>query len=161
MTELLHRPGFLGTAANLATDTTLVLMLAIAGLFTYGFWLARRGRYQAHRWVQTTGGVLTLVLAIWFMLLPYRDFITPGLPERLPEPFYGLTTLHALLGLVALPYGTFVILRGHNLVPAALRFKDYKKFMRWAYALYMATIILGLAVYVVWFVTNPNPPQFE
>jgi uncharacterized membrane protein YozB (DUF420 family) len=46
-------------------------------------------------------------------------------------------------------------------VPAALRFNDYKKFMRWAYALYMATIILGLAVYVVWFVTNPNPPQFE
>jgi len=161
MTEWLHRPGFLGTAANLATDTTLVLMVVIAGLFSLGFWLARRGRYEAHRWVQTCGGLLTLVLVVWFMLLPYRDFVVPGLPEQLPEPFYWLTSLHALLGLIALPFGTFVILRGHKLVPPALRFNDYKKFMRWAYGLYMTTIALGLAVYIVWFVTNPNPPLFE
>lgn len=161
MTDLLHSPGFLGTGGNLATDSALVVMLLVGALFSVGFWLARRGRYEIHRWVQTTGGVVSLILVLWLMLLPYRDFVIPGLPERLSQPFFGVTTLHALVGLAALPFGTFVILRGHNLVPKALRFDDYRKFMRWAYGLYMVTIMLGIAVYVVWFVTNPNPPVFE
>lgn len=160
MVEWMHQPGFLGTGANLATDIGLALMLLVAALFTLGFILARRGHYEAHKWVQTAGGVIALLVVLWLMVLPYREFVVPGLPERLGEPFHGLTTLHALVGLLALPYGSFVILRGHNLVPERLRFSDYKTFMRWAYALYIITIALGFAVYVVWFVTNPDPPQF-
>jgi uncharacterized membrane protein YozB (DUF420 family) len=160
MEDLLHRPGFLGTGGNLATDTALVLMIFIGGLFSVGFLLARRGRYEAHRWVQTTGGSISLILVLWLMLLPYRDFVLPGLPGRLDAPFFWLTSLHGLVGLIALPYGTFVILRGHNLVPKALRFRNYKKFMRWAFGLFLATILLGIGVYIVWFVTNPNPPVF-
>lgn len=160
MVEWMHQPGFLGTGANRATDVGLVVMLLVAALFTIGFFLARRGRYEAHKWVQTTAGAVTLLVVLWLMVLPYREFVLPGLPERLSESFHGLTTLHALLGLAALPFGSFVILRGHKLVPQALRFNDYKTFMRVAYALYMLTIALGVAVYVVWFVTNPDPPQF-
>ena len=160
MTDFIHRPGFLGTGANLATDTALVLLVLVAVNFTVGFWLARRGRYNAHKWVQTAGGLMVQGLVLWLMILPYRDFITPGIPARLAEPFYWLTTLHALVGAVALIFGTFVILRGHGLVPEFLKFNDYKPFMRWAYGLFIATILLGFGVYVVWFVTNPNPPVF-
>lgn len=156
----MHQPGFFGTGANLATDIGLTVMILVAALFTLGFALARRGRYEAHKWVQTTGGILSLLMVLWLMVLPYRDFVVPGLPEQLSDPFHGLTTVHALLGLIALPFGSFVILRGHKLVPEALRFDDYKTFMRWAYALYMVTIVLGFSVYVIWFVTNPDPPQF-
>lgn len=160
MTEFIHRPGFLGTGANLATDFAMVVMVLIALAFTVGFWLARRGRYQAHKWVQTGAGLTALSLVLWLMLLPYRDFVVPGLPAALPEPFYWVTSLHALLGAVALPFGLFVILRGHNLVPDRLKFNNYKLFMRWAYGLFLATILIGLGVYLVWFVTNPNPPSF-
>lgn len=160
MEDLLHRPGFLGTGGNLATDSALVLMVFVGILFTVGFWLARRGRYEIHKWVQTAGGSISLALVLWLMLLPYRDFVLPGLPERLGDSFYWLTTIHALVGLIALPFGLFVILRGHNLVPRILRFDDYKPFMRWAYGLFMAAILLGIGVYIVWFVTNPNPPVF-
>lgn len=160
MEDLIHSPGFLGTGANLLTDVALVLMVTVAGLFTFGFGLARAERYQAHRWVQTAGGVLALLLVLWLMVLPYRDFILVDLPERFPEPFYWITTLHAAVGAVALPFGMFVILRGHGLVPERLRFNNYKPYMRIAYGLFMLTILLGFAVYVVWFVTNPNPPTF-
>ena len=159
--DFIHRPGFLGTGANLATDSALIVMLAIGGLFTFGFFLARAGRYEAHRWVQTAGGVLSLLIGLWLMVLPYRDFILPGIPAELRQPFYWLTTLHALVGLAALPFGLFVILRGNNLVPAALRFQNYKPYMRTAYVLFMLTIVLGVGVYIVWFVTNPNPPVFK
>ena len=160
MVELLHRPGFLGTAGNFATDTTLVLMVAVAIVFSIGFALARMGKYEAHRWVQTSAAVLSSGLVLWLMILPYRDFIVPGLPGRLGEPFYAVTTLHAVVGAVAFAFGIFVVLRGHGLVPARLRFTNYKRFMRTAYGLYLAAIALGIVVYVVWFVTNPDPPKF-
>jgi uncharacterized membrane protein YozB (DUF420 family) len=160
MVELLHMPGFLGTAANFAADATLVIMLAIALAFSVGFGLARMGKYEAHRWVQTSAAVLSGGLVVWLMILPYRDFILPGVPGRLGEAFYGVTTLHAVVGAVALPFGMFVVLRGNRLVPGFLRFRNYKLFMRTAYVLYMLTIFLGVLVYIFWFVTNPNPPQY-
>ena len=46
MTEFLHQPGFLGTNANFAADMTLVLSVLVATLFSVGFYLARKGRYD-------------------------------------------------------------------------------------------------------------------
>jgi uncharacterized membrane protein YozB (DUF420 family) len=161
MVELFHSPGFLGTAANFLTDLTFVLMLCIAALFTLGFILARRRRYEAHRWVQTSAVALSTGLVLWLMPLPYRDFVVPGIPGRLGEAFYWATSLHAAVGAVALTFGLFVALRGNRLVPKALRFENYKPFMRTAYGLYMAAIALGILVYLAWFVFNPNPPVFQ
>ena len=62
------------------------------------------------------------------------------------------TTIHALVGLAALLLGVFVVLRGNGLVPKALRFKNYKLFMRTAYVLYMLATLLGVIVYVLAFV---------
>jgi hypothetical protein len=161
LTELFHRPGFLGTSANLAADATLVAMLVIGALFTVGAVLARRGRYETHRWVQTGTAVINLILVAWMMILPYRDFILPGIPERIGETFYLSTTLHAIVGVAAILFGSFVVLRGNGLVPDALKFHNYKPMMRIAYGLYMAAIVLGIWVYFTWFVTNPNPPVYN
>lgn len=43
------------------------------------------------------------------------------------------------------------MLRGNKLVPQALRFKNYKLFMRSAYGLYIAVTLLGIWVYSVWY----------
>lgn len=160
MNEFLHQPGFLNTNANFAADMTLVLMLVIAALFTFGFYLARRRKYEAHRWVQTTAVLLNAILVLWMMILPFRDFVLrdQGGP-RLPI-FYAITVIHALIGAVAFPLGLFVMLRGNNLVPRALRFRNYKLYMRTAYALYMFATLAGVLVYLVWFVWIPNPPLF-
>lgn len=180
MNELFHRPGFLGTAANFAADMTLVLLLLVAALFTVGAYLAKKAQtiererspgapaptraqalFRYHRRVQTVGVVISTLLVLWMMLLPYRDFIAPGLPGLLGQPFYLVTTVHAVIGFFAFVIGNFVVLRGHGLVPQRLRFADYKPWMRAAYGLYMATMLLGVSVYVVWFVTHPNPPVYR
>lgn len=101
MNELFHKPGFLGTAANWAADMTLVLMIIIAATLTVGVVLARRKRYGAHRWVQTSSVILNVVLVLWLMILPYRDFVAPGVPQLLNEPFYLVTTLHGIVGFCA------------------------------------------------------------
>ena len=57
----------------------------------------------------------------------------------------------AIVGAIGVVLGVFVALRGNELVPKALRFKNYKAFMLPAYGLYMAGTALGVAVYLVVF----------
>jgi uncharacterized membrane protein YozB (DUF420 family) len=78
--------------------------------------------------------------------------IFPGIPAKLLEGSYGVTAVHAFVGLVGLLLGVFVVLRGNKLVPRALRFANYKAFMRVSYVLYMAATLIGVVVYVVAFV---------
>jgi uncharacterized membrane protein YozB (DUF420 family) len=160
MNQILHQPGFLGTRANFAADMTLILMIIIAIMFTIGVWFARRRRYQTHRWIQTTAVVLNAILVLWLMILPFRDFVLRDVGGPRPQIFYTITTIHALFGIVAFPFGIFVALRGNELVPKPLKFNNYKGFMRVAYGLYIVTTLLGILVYYVWFVLIPNPPVF-
>lgn len=161
MTELLHRPGFLGTSANFAADMTLVLSALVALLFTIGVVLAVRGRYQAHRWFQTTAAVINAVLVLWLMVLPFRDFVAaPDNPGGLPLSAIATTRIHAAVGGTALVFGLFVTLRGNGLMIKPLRFSNYKAFMRVAYVLYMTATLIGLFVYITWFVGNPAPPTY-
>ncbi len=161
MTTILHSAGFLGTNANFAADATLVVMLFAAALFTLGVALALRRRYEAHRWVQTSAAALNAIMVGWMMVLPFRDFVLrdQGGP-RLPI-FYAITAAHALMGFTALTFGLFVVLRGNGLMIAPLRFRRYKPFMRAAYGLYMTATLIGLLVYIVWFVVEPNPPLYR
>lgn len=161
MTELLHSPGFLGTNGNFAADMTLVLGIIVGVMFTIGFILARMGKYEAHRWVQTSAASLNLILVLWLMVLPFRDFIVYNKAGNMPHYFYVITTLHATIGTIALLLGVFVVLRANKLLPDFLRFKDYKLFMRTSYALYMLATLIGIWVYFTWFVNIPNPPVYQ
>ncbi len=162
MNELLHQPGFLGTSANWAADMTLVVSALVAILFTAGAILAVRGQYGAHRVVQTTGAITNAVLVLWLMILPFRDFVAPAdNPGMLPQSAILTTRIHAAVGFSALVFGLFVTLRGNGLVPKFLQFSNYKAFMRVAYVLYMTASLIGLFVYITWFVGNPTPPSYQ
>lgn len=160
MTEIFHQPGFLGTSANWAADMTLVVSVLVALILSVGAMMAVWGRYAIHRVLQTTGVIINAVLVAWMMILPYRDFVAPGIPQRLDESFYWVTTLHAAVGLSALVFGLFVALRGNGLMIRALQFSNYKLFMRISYSLYMLATLIGIWVYFTWFVNNPNPPVY-
>ena len=160
MNDLLHAPGFFGTHANFAADATLVIMLLTATLFSVGFYLARKENLNAHKWVQTLGALLNLIMVLWMMVLPFRDFIIQDQGGSREGFFYAVTALHAFTGLSATIFGMFVVLRGHKLMPKFLRFNNYKPFMRLAFTLYIAATLLGVAVYVVWFIFTKSPPTY-
>jgi hypothetical protein len=160
MTDLLHQPGFFGTAANFAADMTLALSILMAVVLTLGFYFAVRKKHNLHKWFQTGGVLLNVVLVLWLMILPYREFIIRDTGGPRESIFYAITAAHAAIGALAFFFGIFVVLRGHNMVPKALRFSHYKLFMRTAYGLYMITTLLGVWTYVTWFVTTAKPPQF-
>jgi uncharacterized membrane protein YozB (DUF420 family) len=152
MTDFLTTPGFLGTKATLRSDLTLVLILVTAVLFTIGWRLARQKRYKAHRWVQTASAILNTLVVLISMVTSYILHILPGIPAKLGEGDYLVTSVHGMVGAIALLLGVFVTLRGNELVPKSLRFNNYKLFMRWAYALYMLATLGGVIVYIIVFI---------
>ncbi len=160
MLEFFHQPGFCGTHANRFADITLTLMVLAAVLFTTGFALARKKRFTAHRVVQTIAAALNAIVVLWAMTLPfYKEIIQDFMGER-PAYFYGVTSVHASIGLTAFVFGLFVTLRGNGLVPRKLKFKNYKPYMRAAYVLYLVATLVGVVVYLVWYVFIPNPPVY-
>jgi uncharacterized membrane protein YozB (DUF420 family) len=121
-------------------------------MFNIGFYLARRKHFTAHRWVQSSAVILNTLVVLISMVTSFIIHILPGIPAKLGQGDYAVTTLHGLLGAVALLLGVFVALRGNNLVPKKLRFNNYKLFMRWAYSLYMLATLGGIIVYITAFI---------
>jgi uncharacterized membrane protein YozB (DUF420 family) len=152
MDTLLAGPGFLGTNAPFRSDVTLVLILVTAVMFTIGWRLAVRKRYEAHRWVQTSAVILNTLVVLFIMVSSFLTHILPGIPAKLNQGDYAVTTVHAIVGVISLVLGIFIVLRGNKLVPKALRFKNYKLFMRTSYTLYMVATFLGVVVYILVFV---------
>jgi uncharacterized membrane protein YozB (DUF420 family) len=152
LSDFLVTPGFLGTSATLRSDLTLVAMLLSVAMFNIGFILARKKKFAAHRWLQTGAVILSSLVVLVSMVTSYLDHILPGIPARLLEGDYAVTTLHAVIGAIALLFGVFVALRGNGLVPKALRFNNYKPYMRTAYGLYMFAALGGVIIYFIVFV---------
>jgi plastocyanin len=149
--------GFLGTNASVLADISLIMGILVALVLTVGMLLAVRKRYQAHRWVQTTAVTLNVVQVLTIMVASFFKSAAPGIPQKLNETYYQAATIHALLGVCTLLFGSFVALRGNELVPRALKFNNYKLFMRTAYTMYILVTFLGIWVYSVWYVTTPQP----
>jgi len=152
MNQFLSGPGFLGTRAPFHSDLSLILTLITAVLFTIGWQLARRKHYVAHRWIQTTAACLNALVVIVIMITSFVTYILPGIPGKLLEGTYGVTTIHAFVGTFGLLLGLFIVLRANGLVPKALRFTNYKLFMRTSYGLYMLATLIGVIVYITVYV---------
>lgn len=152
MIDLLQGSGFLGTNGTLGADISLVLSLLAAVLLTIGWRLAVRRRYEAHRWVQTAAACLNAVLVLAWMVRSFVVYILPGIPGSFGKGSYAISTVHAAVGVLGLVLGLLVVLRGNELVPQALRFSNYKLFMRVSYVLYMLGTLLGVIVYYVVYV---------
>jgi plastocyanin len=147
--------GFLGTNASMLADVTLVLSIVVAVVLTIGVVMAILKRYSVHRWLQTVAVALNIVLVLAVMIGSFFKSAASGLPQKLNEAYYYTATIHGLLGVFAFLFGTFVMLRGNELVPNALKFNNYKLFMRIAYSAYMLVTALGVWVYLTWYGEAP------
>ena len=152
MFDLLQGAGFLGGNGTLGADISLVVSLLAAVLFTIGWRLAARKRFEAHRWVQTGAACLNAVLVLVWMIRSFVIYILPGIPGSFGHGSYAVSTVHAVVGALGMVLGLFVVLRGNELVPRGLRFSNYKLFMRSSYALYMLGTLTGVIVYYVVYV---------
>jgi uncharacterized membrane protein YozB (DUF420 family) len=83
MSDILNRPGFLGTHAPFISNLTLILILLTEVLFTIGWQLARHKHYEAHRWVQTVTACIIALVVLSVMIGSFVIHILPGIPGKL------------------------------------------------------------------------------
>lgn len=149
MNNILNGPGFLGTNAPLLSDLSLILILITAILFTIGWQLARTKKFEAHRWIQTITACLNALVVLIVMIRAFIIHIIPGIPSKLLQGDYAVTTIHAVIGIVGLLLGAYSVIQGNELSPKILQIKRYKRVMRVTYIAYMLATLLGVGVYVL------------
>jgi len=144
--------GFLGTAASLTADRTLIIESAMGIALIVGTVFARFRHYRAHAWCQSTVVLLNLGVIAQFMVPSYLRQVAPEIPASLGEIHYAIAAIHGLLGTIAELLALYVVLAaGTSILPKRLRFSRYKRWMRLAFALWWIELLLGLAMYVQWY----------
>jgi uncharacterized membrane protein YozB (DUF420 family) len=145
--------GFLGTGATFEADVNVVVQLLMAGALIAGGVLARRKCYRAHGICQTTVMVLNLLMIGLVMWPSFRRQVNPSLPKLLHEAYYAAPMIHAALGIMAELLGLFIVLvAGTNVLPAWLRFTNWKRWMRTELVLWFVVVISGLGTYYAWYI---------
>lgn len=144
--------GFLGTAAPLSSDLTLVVEVGMGLALGIGRLLARRRRYHAHARCQSAVVLLNLVAIALAMAPSFRRSFVPT-PPHLGNSYYVLAAVHAALGTVAELLGLYILaVAGTNILPKWLRFAQYKPWMRAALVMWWLVLLLGIGTYVRWYV---------
>ena len=147
------REGFLGTAAPLYADIVLLAELAMGAALLFGFWLARKRKFKAHAICQSTVVLLNGIVIVCLMLPVFFSRVMPKVPAKLGKSHYLISTAHAALGTISEVSGLYIaVAAGTNLLPARLRFNNYKLWMRTTLALWWVTLLLGVATYLRWYV---------
>lgn len=135
----------------MSPEKNLVIQLVMGFLLLVGMFLARQKRYTAHGICQSLVVLLNLIPIFYFMLPVFYRGVQPRLFQNLSQPFYLIAGTHVLVGTIAELFALCILLTGWKLLPSALRFENYKKWMRVGLALWWLTILLGLATYYVWY----------
>ncbi|MBX3085340.1 MAG: hypothetical protein KF716_27145 [Anaerolineae bacterium] len=153
--------GFLGTGAPLLQDITVLgyIILMIPAMLI-GFSFARRHLFVPHhKYVMTSITLVNWAIIIYLMLASYRENVSHNVPQGLNYAVYLLPTLHLITGGLAQLIATVLVIRMwfENSLPRALRFEPIKPWMRLTLALWLITALLGISIYVTWYVIKPWP----
>lgn len=125
--------------------------IAIGGLLVLGMVLVRRGRVRAHMIIQSSMVLVNIPIVLATMVPMYLEYVWPGLPSELGEPFYLAPTIMLLAGIAAETLGVYILLvAGTNLVPERFRFRRFKLWMRTELVLWWGVILTGLTTFVIW-----------
>jgi hypothetical protein len=144
--------GFLGRPSTFGADLNLLVQLGLGVLLFVGFLLARRSRYALHGVCQSVALAATIVMTAIWMLPAYHNNYGPAI-FTLGNRVNVAAAAHVVSGTVALLVGVYVVLvAGTSLVPKAVRFGNYKVWMRTLITVWWLALLLGVLTY--WFATS-------
>lgn len=144
--------GFLGTGATFRADLNLVVQVAMGIALLFGMSLARRKKFRAHKYCQTSVMLLNLVMIFLIMAPSFHKQVQPQVRGGLREAYYLVPYIHAGLGTIAEVLGIYIVLvAATKIVPRKLRFKRYKPWMRTEIALWWLVVLIGVSTYYVWY----------
>lgn len=144
--------GFLGTGATFLADFNLIVQLAMGVALLFGMMLARRKRYSAHKYCQSSVMLLNVVMIALIMAPSFRHQVASQIPAGLGDSYSTVATVHAVLGTIAGLLGLYIILvAATNLLPQRLRLERWKFWMRIELVLWWVVVLLGVGTYYIWY----------
>ena len=147
--------GFFGTAAPAYADVTLLLEIGMGVGLLIGALLARRRRFRGHAWCQSAVVLANFIVIVVTMIPSFHIHVSPKIPLKLGKSYYALATAHAALGTITEIAALYILLAaGTNILPSKLRMADFKSWMRSVLMLWWLELLLGLALYVRWYVPH-------
>jgi len=147
--------GFLGTAAPGYADLVLVLEILMGVGLLAGAQLARSKRFRAHGWCQSAIVLANFIVIVVVMVPSFHTHVSPRIPLKLGKAYYALATAHAALGTITEIAALYILLAaGTDVLPSKLRMTDFKIWMRSVLTLWWVELLLGLALYVRWYVPH-------
>lgn len=154
--------GFLGTGATFRADLNLVVQVAMGMALLAGMVLARQKRFGAHKYCQSSVMLLNAVMIALIMAPSFSHQVAPQIPGGLKDSYYSVAVIHAGLGTLAELLGLYIVLvAATNLLPAGLRFQNYKPWMRTELTLWWVVVLIGLGTYYVWYMAPPSPDSTQ
>jgi len=139
--------------ATFEADVNLVVQLVMGTALVAGVVLARQQRYRAHGICQTTVLLLNLLMIGLVMWPAFRQQVSPKSPKVLHKLYYAAPLIHAALGMAAELLGLYIVLvAGTNVLPAWLRFTNWRRWMRTEFVLWLVVLISGLGAYYAWYI---------
>src|SRR5262249_23583888 len=116
-------------------------------------------RFRAHKYCQASVLVLNLVMIFLIMAPSFRKQVEPQPAAALGQVYYLVPWIHAILGTLAEFLGLYIVLvAATSLVPRKLRFKRYGQWMRTELVIWWLVVLLGIAIYYVWYIAPSTPP---
>ena len=145
--------GCLETGATFEADVNLVVQLVMGMALVAGVVLAKQQHYRAHGICQTTVMLLNLLMIGIVMWPSFRRQVNPMFPRVLHRSYYAAPMVHAALGITAELLGLYVVLvAGTNVLPEWLRFRNWKRWMRTEFVLWLIVVISGMGTYYAWYI---------
>ena len=145
--------GFLGTGATFEADVNLVVQLVMGAALVAGVLLAKHKCYRAHGICQTTVLLLNLVMIGLVMWPAFRQHVKPTIRRVLHKSYYAAPMVHAALGVSAELLGLYIVLvEGTDFLPTWLRFKNWKRWMRTEFVLWLLVVMSGIGTYYAWYI---------
>ncbi|MEK6324654.1 MAG: DUF420 domain-containing protein [Acidobacteriota bacterium] len=149
--------GFLGTGATFRADLNLIVQVTMGLALVVGMFLAKRKKFRAHKYCQSSVMVLNLVMIFLIMAPSFHKQVEPQVPGGLKEAYYLVPFVHATLGTIAEVLGIYIVLvAATKLVPKKLRFKRYKPWMRTELALWWVVVLIGVSTYYIWYIASAS-----
>jgi uncharacterized membrane protein YozB (DUF420 family) len=145
--------GFLGTGPTFEADVNLVVQLVMGAALVARVILAKQRCYRAHGVCQTTVLLLNLLMIGLVMWPSFRRQGNPTFPRVLHRSYYVAPMVHAALGMTAELLGLYiVVVASTNVLPAWLRFRNWKRWMRTEFVLWLIVVISGVGTYYAWYI---------
>lgn len=136
----------------LVSELVAFVEIAMAIVLVLGMFLVRRGRVRLHMYLQSSVILVNVPLVLAWMVPQYLAYVLPDLPSEGLALFYLLPTIALVVGGVAEGLGIFILLvAATTWVPERYRFRNYKRWMRTELVLWWGVVVLGLGIYVDWY----------